>query len=230
MTLKLPLSEMVTDLRAEVGHSLMNAQGTNMEETLKYQLRRTQRELYAAYDWPAMMMTEKQVVTAGSTHLAPFTNIIDDQVNDMWTTMGSEWVPMLYGIGPAQYSLYDPDKDQRGWPIQRYSYDPLTNTLAIWPIPTQDATVIAEGQMVLAPLVDDADTSTLDGQMVVLFTASTILARQKDEDAGIVLQKANQYMNAIMKNQGSQKRPTRSMARADGGRRPRPGLDYIPRG
>jgi len=227
MTLQLPLSEMVTDLRAEVGHSLVGSHGTNMTETLKYQLKRTQRELYSAYEWPALMMDEQQTVAAGSTHLTPFANIIDDQINKIWCAVGTTWVPLIFGIGPDEFSLYPPGT--RGWPIQRYAYDPMAKTLQIWPAPTQDTNVYASGQMQLGPLVDDADTSTLDGQMLVLFAAASILARQKDEDAGIMLTKAQQYLTAIIKNQGSQKRPTRSMA-GTVGRRPRPGLDYIPQG
>ena len=226
---RLPLSEMVSDLRAEVGHSLVGGQGTNMEDTLKYQLKRTQAELYRQHDWPSLMISETVDVTAGTRHLPEFPNIDKEQINRLWCRQGSEWYRIGYGINPLEYSLYDPDNNVTGFPIQKYAYDELNSALEIWPLPSIDTKVMAEGQILLPPLVDDSDTSLLDGTLVVLFAAAHILARQRDEDAGVVLQKAQAYLTSLLKNQGSQKRETRSMARADGGRRPRAGIDFIPR-
>lgn len=224
------LSDMLVDLRAEVGHSLMLGQGTNMEDTLKYYLKRTQRELYTAFDWPQFMVFEQVVVPAGDRFLSGFTNIDDEQVNSMWCRVGSIWQPMMFGINPAQYSLFNPDTDTRSFPVERYQYNELVGNFELWPIPSVETTILAWGQIKLPPLVDLSDTSLLDGQLVVMFAAANILARQKDEDAGLVLNKAQQYLVSIQKNNGSQKRVPRSMAWASGGRRPRPGLDFIPPG
>ena len=229
MANRLPLSEMVTDLRAEVGHSLVGGQGTNMEDTLKYMLKRTQKELYRAYDWPAFIVDEQVDVAANSRYLPDFTNIDKEQVNDMWCRQGTEWYPITYGIDPFLYSLYDPDNAVVGFPIQRYKYDEINGTFELWPITSIDTRVLGRGQILLPPLVNDTDISLLDGTLIVMFAAAHYLARQKDEDASIMQGKAQTYLNSIMKNQGSQKRPTRSMATADGGRRPRSGIDYIPR-
>lgn len=220
---------MVSDLRAEVGHSLVGGQGTNMEDTLKYQLKRTQAELYRQNDWPSLMIDEQVDVPVNTRYLPDFTNIDKEQINKLWCRQGSEWYPILYGIDPAQYSLYDPDSNVTGFPIQRYKYDELNSALEIWPVTSIDTKVLAEGQILLPPLIDDDDTSLLDGTLVVLFAAAHILARQRDEDASIVLQKAQTYLTSLLKNQGSQKRVTRSMARAGGGHRPREGIDYIAR-
>ena len=226
---RLPLSEMVSDLRAEVGHSLIAGQGTNMVDTLKYQLKRTQYELYRGYDWPALIISEQKPVPANSRHLPEFDNVDKEQINELWCKQGTEWYPITYGIDPMHYSLYDPDSGVVGFPIQRYEYDELAQQLEIWPLTSIDTTVLAKGQILLPPLVDDADTSLLDGTLIVMFAAAHMLARQKDEDASLMQQKAQTYLTSIMKNQGSQKRPTLSMARADGGRRPRAGIDYMPR-
>lgn len=226
---RLPLSEMVSDLRAEVGHSLVGGQGTNMEDTLKYQLKRTQRELYRAYDWPSLIIDEQVDVPANSRYLPEFVNIDKEQINQLWCRQGTEWFPITYGIDPAHYSLYDPENNVVGFPIQRYKYDELSEALEIWPLTSIDTRVLARGQILLPPLVDDADKSLLDGTLIVLFAAAHLLARQQDEDAALVQSKGQAYLNSILRNQGSQKRPTLSMARADGGRRPRAGIDYIPR-
>ena len=226
---RLPLAEMVNDLRAEVGHSLVGGQGTNMVDTLKYQLKRTQYELYRAHDWPAFIVDEQVDVPANSRYLPAFQQIDQEQVNDMWCRQGTEWYPIHYGIDPMHYSLYDPDNNVVGFPIQRYRYDEITQQFEIWPLTSIDTRVLARGQIQLPPLLDDADTSLLDGTLIVMFAASHILSRQKDEDASLVQSKAQQYLSSILRNQGSQKRDTLSMARADGGRRPRAGIDYIPR-
>ena len=127
------------------------------------------------------------------------------------------------------YSLYDPDNNVVGFPIQRYKYDEIQQALEIWPLTSIATRVLARGQIKLPPLTDDAHTSLLDGTLVVMFAAAHILARQQDEDASLIQGKAQAYLTSIQKNQGSQKRPTLSMARADGGRRPRAGIDYVPR-
>lgn len=224
------LSEMVADLRAEVGHSLISGQGTNMEDTLKYTLKRTQRELYAMYDWPQFIIDEQVAITAGTRYLTGLVKIDEEQINHMWCRLGSEWYPILMGIDPAHWSLYDSDSDVRSFPIQRYSYDESATGLELWPITSVDTTILVRGQALLPDLIEDTDKSMLDGLMVVMFAAAGILARQRDEDAAQMLTKANQYMTSIRKQSGSNKRTTRSMARADGGRRPRAGIDYIPRG
>lgn len=224
------LSEMLVDLRAEVGHSLMLGQGTNMEETLKYYLKRTQRELYTAFDWPQFMVYERLDVAAGDRFLTAFTNIDDEQVNTLWCRVGSTWQPLIFGIHPANFSIADPDQDSRSFPVTNYQYNELQGNLEIWPIPSVDTSILAYGQIKLPDLVDLTDSSLLDGQLIVMFAAANILARQKDEDASLVLNKAQQYLVSIQKQNGSQKRVPRSMAWANGGRRPRPGLDYIPPG
>lgn len=227
---RLQLSEMVSDLRAEVGHSLVSGQGTNMTDTLKYQLKRTQAELYRAHDWPNLIIEESVSVPINTRYLTDFTNIDKEQVNALWCRQGSEWFPILYGIDPLHYSLYDPTNNVTGFPIQRYKYNELQSAIEIWPMTAVATSVLGRGQIKLPSLVNDTDTSLLDGYLIVMFAAAHILARQQDEDAPLMQQKAQAYLTSILKNQGSQKRPTRSMARADGGRRPRAGLDYIPRG
>ena len=226
---KMTLADMLMDLRAELGHSLRGGQGTNMEDTLKDYLKRTQRELYVGFDWPQFIVDEQVDIPAGTRYVNGFQNISEEQINEMWCRQGSEWFPITYGINPEQYSLYDPENDVRGFPIQRYKYDDFVDGLEIWPITSIDTRILARGQRLLPDLVDDADTSLLDGQLIVLFAAANFLARQKDEDASLILQKGQQYLTNLMKQFGSQKRPMMSMGRPHTGQYPREGFDYIAR-
>ena len=167
---------MVSDLRAEVGHSLIAGQGTNMVDTLKYQLKRTQYELYRGYDWPALIISEQKPVPANSRHLPEFDNVDKEQINELWCKQGTEWYPITYGIDPMHYSLYDPDSGVVGFPIQRYEYDELAEQLEIWPLTSIDTKVLAKGQILLPPLIADDDKSLLDGTLIVMYAAAHMLA------------------------------------------------------
>src|SRR5215831_8593918 len=50
------LRDLLTDLRAEVGHSTNVAHGINDRDTLIYYLNKTQLQLYEDYDWPQLII------------------------------------------------------------------------------------------------------------------------------------------------------------------------------
>ena len=62
------LREMLTDLRAEIGHSTNVAHGVNDRETLLYYLNRTQIQLYQDYDWPQLMITREIALADGQRY------------------------------------------------------------------------------------------------------------------------------------------------------------------
>lgn len=230
MTTRLQLSEMITNLRAEVGHSLVAAHGVNLEDTLKYTLQRVQRELYLSHDWPELTADEKVAFTADNRYLTNPTYINYTRINRMWCAEGTEWCPMEHGIDPAHYSLYKSETPAvTSFPILRYKYDPIQDAIELWPVPSQNGNVLVRGTKKLDVLVDSADTSTLDGDLIVLYAAADVLAHQRSEDAALKLQKAQSYLASMRRNQGSQKRGPIALNPATGGRRPRPGIDFIPR-
>ncbi len=221
MSNRLTLSEMLNDLRSEVGHSLVAAHGINTEDSQKYLLQRVQRELFVAYDWPVQIGNEDVAFQAGDRYIPTLTVVEYEQINDAWVKEASIWRPMLFDITPNHYSISNSEEGQRSWPILRYRYDPVEDKVEIWPMPSQDGTMRVRGQIGLLPLVDDADISSLDGTLIVLFAASEILARQEDEDAAMKLSKAQLMLAALMKQSGSQKREVLALGKA--GRR------YYPR-
>lgn len=223
------LSEMLTDLKAEVGYSLTVAHGVNRDDTLKYILKRVQRELYASYDWPQFALYEKKTFTAGERYIGPFTNIDYERINRVWCSQGNQWTPLTYGITPANYAVADPDADIRSYPITNWKLDPVNNAVEVWPLPSTNGTLMVQGQKNLGALVSDSDSSTLDGTLIVLFAAAEVLARDKAEDAALKLQKAQQFLASIRAQFSGDKHRPFSLV-ADGGRRPRVGIDYIPSG
>ena len=64
----------------------------------------------------------------------------------------------------------------------------------LWPMTVGPQTVRFTGQRVLSPLVQDTDTADLDDMMIVFFAASNWLARKKQADSQLMLQKANERL------------------------------------
>ena len=223
----LTLDEMVTDLRAEIGHSLAITHGVNEEATLKHYLVRTQRELYASYDWPNLI-TDTVTSAAGARNMAIPTGVSYEQINEVWAFLSGHWRQLSYGIDPGHYNISNPDTT-KGQP-QRYRAWSTATQIELWPVPTTATLkLLFRAQKNLSPLVDGSDLSTLDGLLIVMFAAADYCARQKDEDAGLKLSKAQAYLNNVRKQITSHKSRITSMTpRAHN--LARPGLDYIPMG
>ena len=62
------LRDLITMLRAEVGHSTNVAHGVNDKETLAYILNRTQDELYETYSWPMLNAYRDVPVAVGQRY------------------------------------------------------------------------------------------------------------------------------------------------------------------
>ena len=75
----------------------------------------------------------------------------------------------------------------------------------VWPIPDRAATLRLTGRRTARRLLDDNDLSELDGNLLVLFAASDLLARQGSEDAQLALGKAQRLLRQILVRQDSDK-------------------------
>jgi hypothetical protein len=228
------LTEMVRALRAETGKSLNVALGAGERDALVYTLQRTQEQLYEDYDWP-FLLGDRDVDLVPGTRLYGYPeDIFFDYVADVWAATGSTWTRLEYGLSPADYSIYDSEAGVTGWPPTKWRHLAGTILFEVWPVPAQAGRLRVRGQLRLKPLVDDNDVSTLDGQLIVLFAAAEILARQKAEDAQYKLGMARERLRRIQARQGSNK--LRDPIIVGGGplglssRPARVGLDYIPMG
>lgn len=224
---RMNLADMLEELRAEVGASLAPGHNLNQTATQKYVLRRTQRELYSAYDWPNLMTEERITVTAGTRYVDTFDTIDYEQINEVYAAYGSEFRKLEYGFRPEDYTSYDPESNETGFPICRYRPVPETEEIELWPIPSQDTTLIARGQMKLKSLKEDTDMSTLDGTLIVLFAAADVLTGWSREDAAQKAGKAANYLRSLRSNLLSQRQRITPLT-PTGHTRLRPGLDYIP--
>lgn len=225
---RLTLGDMLEELRAEIGASLAPGHNINQTETQYHVLRRTQRELYAAYDWPNLI-TEERISIAAGTRYVEFENIEYEQINEIYGSYGDDWRLLEYGITPHDYDAYDPEAGQQGYPVCKYRVVPETEEIELWPIPSQATKLIGRGQMKLHNLKEPTDKSTLDGTLIVLFAAADILSSWSREDAAAKSMKASNYLRSLRTNLISHKSRVTNLT-ADNAKRLRPGLDYIPEG
>lgn len=236
------LRDMLTDLRAEVGHSTNVAHGVNDRETLLYYLNKTQIQLYQDYDWPQLIV-DRDIPLADNQRYYPYpVDLAFDDITSVYVLIGSYYQELVYGVGPLEMSLLNSDSGAKQWPTLKWMHHADTNTLEVWPVP--DASAVAgaasirlRGTKTVLLMVNDSDLSTLPDNLIVLFSAVEILQRDDAKDAQIKLSKANEAMRRHRVRQGSHKRD-RPVAIGSGGgdaqsRRGYPpaiGLDYIPPG
>ncbi len=226
------LAQIVTMVRAEAGHSLSTAQGTNTIDTIKALIARVQVELWTAYQWPTLKIRADTPTQQGS-YLYNFPSGFSyEQVREVWTAQSHSyaWTPVAFGINE---SCIAPGgiNSQNGDPVQLWDVDG-DDSFRIWPTPsTGNYFVRMIGMKVYTPLVADADMSTLDATAISLFVAAELLARAKAEDASMKLQKAQKYALALLGNSISAKRRVSTLgsgAPSTRGAQATPYVDYIP--
>lgn len=226
------LKDMIEALRAEIGASLSPGHNISQDSTHRYVLSRVQRELYLNYDWTHLLTEERVTVSAGERYTPALTLVDYEQINEVWCSYGSEWIKLGFDFGPEHYSAYDPQSGDRGYPVLRYRPYFPNEAVELWPIPSQDVTLIVKGQRALTPLKSPDDMSVLDGTLIVLFAAADIMADLDRDDAARKSAKATAYLRAVRANLQSHKKRVTSLIpdRNPPLERLRPGLDYIPEG
>jgi hypothetical protein len=213
------LQEMVANLRAEAGHSLVVAQGTNSESTLKYLLRRTQEELWTAFTWPELLLRDDRPMAAGTFLYNYGVTLKFDMIREAYAVTNADgsgrWTEIAYGI--------DDEKIIPGTGLNTRSSDPVLAWEAsgvqfrVWPTPTKATWVRFKGNRELNPFIASSDSSTLDATLILLFCAAELLARSKAEDAANKLQKAQRHLTKLLGNQVSAKNKVSTMGSASPG-------------
>ena len=221
------LSQMISDLRSELGHSVNVAHGVNTRENQAYMLRRTQQILYEEHDWPFLLVDRTVKVYAGQY----LYNYPDDMpfsvINAAWWKEGSRLTEMDYGVTIDDFNMHDTSENERSNPVQKWRHRPDEGQFEVWPIPSLAGEVRFRGSAPLGSLIADSETCTLDSNLIVLHAAAELLARQKSEDAPLKAELARKHLTKLLSNQGAQKR--RPWVMGGGGDAPkgRPGIDYI---
>lgn len=253
------LRDMLTDLRAEIGHSTNVAHGINDRETLLYYLNRTQIQLYQDYDWPTLII-EPDILLADGQRYYPYPDAMAfDDISSVHVLIGTGYQPLAYGIGPAEMTILNSDAGATAWPPLKWGHAAGVSQLELWPVPdanaitsvppfvagaplpppggTYPASIRLHGTRTVQPMVDDSDLATLPDNLIVLFAAVEILQRDDAKDAALKLNKANEAMRRHRVRQFSHKNIYPMSIGSGGGdaqssyRRPAAiGLDYVPPG
>jgi len=222
------LGNMVRNLRSEAGHSLSVAQGQNQLETMKYILKRTQEELWTAFVWPDLKTRSNVTMVAGQ-YVYPYGPTMGyDRIRESWWAQAnsSEWTQIGFGVTEDMIKG-DNTNSTRGDPVQFWDVESLTQ-FRVWPTPNSAGIVRFIGNKPLDPLTADADVSTLDATLIVLFAGAELLARAKAEDASMKQQKAQRHLLKLLGNKISAKNKVSTLGARAGRPTPTPGIDYIP--
>lgn len=181
------LEELVTMLRAEVGASLSQAQGQNVNAAFEYNLRQMQEFLYQDFAWPHLRVIRDKTLQAGQRYYSYPEDLSFDRLEGATfreTGTTRSWRKVEYGITDACFNTFDSDlagddPGQRDAIVRRWqTYE--NNQLEVWPVPSENGGILRlRGMKALARLTAAQDRADLDDQLIVLFTAAQYLERQK---------------------------------------------------
>lgn len=193
------LGELVDMLRAEIGDSTNPALGTDQLPAYQQKLRRWQEALYLDNNWQHMFSRSDKVVEAGQRYVDIPAGIDMERLTKAQVRWNDYWVDIRHGITGDDYSVYDSDANERMDPIQRWQILDVSGDLQfeVWPLPATEATIRFEGYRRLSPLIANDDTADLDDNLIVLFAAAEILARQGAKEADAVQNAANAHLSAL---------------------------------
>lgn len=233
------LGQLVINLRHECGHSPSPAAGINIREQFVYVLNRAEEELSLEYDFPGLQADRDIPLVIGSRYYAYPVDMPFDNVNRIWLLWNTTFCGLDYGIGPDEFALFDSNVGFTSWPVQRWQHQSDSNTIELWPVPSeapvatnasQAALIRLRGERTIRPMVDDGDVCTLPATLIVLFAAVEILSREKDAGAPLKLEKAKEYLRRYKVRQTSHKQNMFVLGGGGNSGPGRVGLDYIPMG
>lgn len=229
MRLDVTLGEMRREVQIEAGLSTAAGHSAFSKDRIDQMLNRMQRMMLKSADWPSQKRTHEFILTANSnTYLASNlpSGMTLTSINTIHVQYGTDWLPLSRGIGAREWSEYS--ASQRTLPVRRWDIINAGMTaVEFWPIASTDQTLRIIGRVVGADMTDDADTPSVDGDVLVLRVAAQIMGRDNKADAALLLQQAKDLEDSIMKDLGSVTAENVNLAgRAE--KRLRPGIDYIP--
>lgn len=202
------LTNLLTMLKAEVGDNGVG--NTTRDAQLTTLLSNKQKWLAAEYDWPFLEHRWNLAVSPGNRYLSFPTVDEDPQTiainferpvrTDVY--YNNKWQDVDYGVNNDDFNYINSDgvnltpPPEVLDPIQRWRFDD-EGKCEIWPIPTVAQTLRFTGQRTLNPLATGSDTADLDDMLLVYFAAGEILTREKQADAPLKLQLAQERMRKI---------------------------------
>lgn len=202
MAIGATLAEMVTGVRAEAMQSVNSALGRNTDPLYIEILQRLQRQLWYDFAWPHLRVDRSIALAAGQRYYDFPVDLALDRIESVHVKWSGLWRPLEPGIGLAEYNAYDSDLDVRSEPAMRWA--PQENDqFEVWPVPASNAMTLRFGGIKnLAPLVNPADTASLDRDLLVLLAAAEVVAESKSPRAAALQQRAQQHYAKLRQRSG----------------------------
>lgn len=205
----LTLAEIQTFVKAEAGISLTAAHTAQSDAVLTHRINMAQRELAMEFTFPETHLEQDLAMVAGTASYAFPSKLGLSETAEVTCDFGSEWVPVRYSIGLVEQSIYTPT--QSSWPVEKWevriSPTDATTTLTVWPTPSQAGTLRFSGYKAIVDMTSGTDASTLDGTLIALRVAGYILARQRAQDADLMLSRAAARAGYLMTRQTATQAP-----------------------
>ncbi len=121
------------------------------------------------------------------------------EISGVWLIYNNAWLPVDEGIDPRAYTLV-----ANMYP-HRYARR-QSNLIELWPVPDNVYDIQVGGYQMLAQFKNDADVTTLDDEVVLLYAIAKTKAALSKPDAGVAMQEALTYLRALRaKNHGNQR-------------------------
>lgn len=206
-------SELVSQLRDELGRANSASVGVADLSALKQTINRVYESVYDEYDWPHLRKSfTRTTLSAGQQYYDLPSGLNYERIESMRTWYNSIPIPVTRGIDVDDYAIYDPEADERADPVEKWDirWTGSAEQLEFWPLPSSSNTTFQiTGLQSISTLVNDGDVCLLDDKLIVLFAASQLLKRQKSEDADIVLAQARQRFLTLRKRSQGASEPAR---------------------
>lgn len=226
------LSQLLNQLQAEAGMSVLPSSSVSSRDHRVQLLNRVQARLYAAFDWDFAFIKRDMDVIAGERRVGQPADVEFDRTSycALATFGRNDWRELAYGINEANYRQVA--EGEQGEPL---AWAPSEGWVELWPTPDNHYTLRFRGYRTLPLMVDTDDRALLDDTLIVLFAASELMKRAKLPDWEDKLREAQLHFNRLRAQTGGNKRPSfvtgggHSGLIADVGQYPVRGLDYIDR-
>lgn len=195
------LIQLVGMLREEIGRATSVSVGIDDLPALKNKLSRTQEVLYDGYAWPFLRRIFPLKTLKATEQYYDFPkglNLERIESVDVWYNNLPK--PLTRGIGVREYAVYNSQIGVTSEPAIRWDVRDVDDAtqFEIWPIPSgNDQQIQFTGIRDLRPLIKDGDVADLDDQLIVLFAASELLAKQGSESAEAVAAAAKERKRTL---------------------------------
>jgi hypothetical protein len=223
-----PLHQIRREVMIEAGLSPDPGHEAFSRETLNQKINRTERIMAQEDEWPTQHYEQQVTVPPDAKWVSFPVGITPSSIRQVSVLFGTIWLPVVQGIGPAERTVYS--DDMRATPISRWEINvDQPGQFEVWPRGAVQQTLLFSGTRKIGGMVDENDACTLDADVIVLRTAAKILARDRQEDAALLMGEAISLTQSILKAINAANPPTRIGGHRVGRVR-RPGIDFIPPG